>query len=99
VHIDRASGFLRWTGVVEDLADDRINPAKLAANDFGQIRVLMLLEEQINECFACDQGIFDLMRRASGQKTQAGEPIEPDKALLDFLMTRCCLHHKRNPRG
>ena len=62
-------------------ADNGVNAAHFAADDFDEFGVLVLFEEQVNEGLAGDEGILDFVGHAGGESADAGQAIE----LLDVL--------------
>ena len=75
-----------------------IDAAHLTAHHFHEFGVLMLLEQQINEGFAGDEGIFDLMGHAGGQGADIGQPIELLEAPFELPGRGQVLEHERNAR-
>ena len=78
---DLAEGRSGRAGELAHPADNGVNAAHFAADDFDEFGVLVLLEEQVNEGLAGDEGILDFMGHAGGEGADAGEAIE----LLDVL--------------
>jgi hypothetical protein len=62
-------------------ADNGVNAAHFAADDFDEFGVLMLFEEQIHEGPASDEGILNFVGHAGGEGADAGQTIK----LLDVL--------------
>lgn len=72
------------TAEAKHLADDGIDPVHLAIDDLGELRVLILADEEIDEGLDGDERILHLVRHAGGQGADAGETIHPAQVLFEL---------------
>ena len=74
-----------WTAKAQHLAHDRIDTLHLTSDDVGQGGILILGDEQFDECLDGDEGVLHLVRHAGGERADAGEAIHLPEIL--FQMT------------
>src|SRR6266516_7555072 len=73
VQPDLRKVWVGWAGEAQHLANDRINPRQLAAHKIHQVRILMLLEQQIEKGFSDYESVPDFVSDPGGEGSERGQ--------------------------
>ena len=69
-------------GEFAHLAEQRVNAAHFKADDFRQVRLLVLFQQEVHEGFDGDEGVLHLVGHAGGKGADAVQPVQPAHAGL-----------------
>jgi len=64
------------------LANDRINPRQLTAHKVNQLRILMLLEQQIEKSLSHYESVPDFVSDSGRERSERSQPVKLAKGLF-----------------